>query len=407
MIRSGLVNMIREKALEGKSAYTIGKELGISKNTVKKYIERPVAPHGLKGKTRSSKLDPFKPEIDELLKQGVFNCVVIKERLQRSGYTGGITIIKDYVKQFRPPKNSPAVKRYETASGKQAQMDWGITRYVDEKGIVHKTPVFAMVLGSSRTRYVEFTKRCDLYSLLKCMVNAFEYFGGIPEIVLTDRMKTVVDGSEAGRILWNSKFEDFAVDMGFVPKVCRTRRPQTKGKVERLVDYVKNNFLPGRQFVDLEDLNRQGLEWCNYVNSKVHGTTGQIPLEALKDESLRSLPKKTIRDKYRWETRKVTRDGFISFDGARYGVPWQYSGRELRVRICGDLFEAYDGEAMVARHKVEHTSGRIVWLKGQYKGLAEKNGIAIPFAYAKKTEVSVEVRSLSIYDEIAGVVSNA
>lgn len=407
MIRSGLINMIREKSLEGKSPYAIGKELGISKNTAKKYIEQPVAQHGLKGKTRPSKLDPFKSQIDELLKQGVFNCVVIKERLQKGGYTGGITIIKDYVQQFRPPKNSPAVIRYETLPGKQAQMDWGITQYIDEKGVVHKTPAFVMILGSSRTRYVEFTKRCDFYSLIKCIVNAFEYFGGVPEIVLTDRMKTVIDGSEAGKPLWNSKFEDFAADMGFVPKVCRARRPQTKGKVERLVDYVKDNFLPGRQFIDLEDLNLQALEWCNHVNSKIHGTTGQIPLEALKQEPLQFLPDKTIRDKYRWETRKVTRDGFISFDGARYGVPWQYSGKELRVRICGDFFEAYDGEVMIVHHKVEHTSGRIVWLKGQYQGLAEKNGIAVPFSYARKMEASVEIRSLSIYDEIAGVVSNA
>lgn len=406
MIRSGLINMIREKSLEGKSAYAIGKELGISKNTAKKYIKQPAVQHGLKGKTRPSKLDPFKPQIDGLLKQGIFNCVVILERLQSNGYTGGITILKDYVRQFRPPKNNPAVRRYETLPGKQAQMDWGITHYIDEKGVVHKTPAFAMILGSSRTRYVEFTKRCDFYSLVRCMVNAFEYFGGVPEIVLTDRMKTVIDGSEAGKPIWNSKFEDFAADMGFVPKVCRVRRPQTKGKVERLIDYVKDNFLPGRQFTDLEDLNLQALEWCNHVNSKVHGTTGQIPLEALKYESLQVLPDKVIRDKYRWETRKVTRDGFVSFDGARYGVPWQYSGKELRVRICGDFFEAYDGEVIIAHHKVEHISGRIVWLKGQYQGLAEKNGIAVPFSYARKTETSVEIRPLSIYDEIAGVISN-
>lgn len=406
MIRSGLINMIREKSLEGKSPYAIGKELGISKNTAKKYVEQSIAEHGLKGKSRPSKLDPFKPQVDELLSQGVFNCVVILERLRGNGYVGGITILKDYVHQFRPAKNSPAVRRYETLPGKQVQMDWGITQHIDEKGVVHKTPAFAMILGNSRTRYVEFTKRCDFYSLVKCMVNAFEYFGGIPEIVLTDRMKTVIDGSEAGKPLWNSKFEDFAADMGFVPRVCRARRPQTKGKVERLVDYIKDNFLPGRQFIDLEDLNLQALEWCNHVNSKVHGTTGQIPLEVLKQENLQTLPAKVIRDKYRWESRKATRDGFVSFDGARYGVPWQYSGKELRVRICGDFFEAYDGEVMIAHHKVEYTSGRIVWLKGQYQGLAEKNGIAVPFSYARKTEASVEIRSLSIYDEIAGVVSN-
>lgn len=405
MIRSGLILMIRQKAMEGQSPYAIGKELGISKNTAKKYATGEPKKHGLNGQKKPSKLDQFKPVIDKMLKNGIFNCVVILERLQQQGYSGGITIIKDYVKDKRPARSSPAVRRYETSPGKQAQMDWGITHYIDEHGIIHKTPVFVMILGSSRTKYVEFTKRCDFYSLLRCIVNAFEYFGGIPETVLTDRMKTVIDGSEAGKPLWNKRFEDFAADMGFVPKVCRPRRPQTKGKVERLVDYVKDNFLPGRHFSNLEDLNRQALVWCQKADSKPHGTTGKIPLEALKDEPLLPLPSKAVRNRYRWETRKVTRDGFVSFDGAKYGLPWQYSGREVRVRICNEHFEAYDGEVMIACHKVEYTSGKLVLLKGQYEGLAEKNGIASPFPYARQNDsLSVEIRPLSIYDKIAGVV---
>lgn len=405
MIRSGLILMIRQKARAGQSSYSIGKELGISKNTAKKYADVDTGQHRLRGRTKPSKLDPYKPTIDKMISNGIFNCVVILERLHELGYTGGITIIKDYVKDMRPAKSSPAVRRYETPPGKQAQMDWGITHYIDEHGVIHKTPVFIMILGNSRCKYLEFTKRCDFYSLLRCIVNAFDYFGGVPQIVLTDRMKTVIDGSEAGKPLWNKRFEDFAADMGFIPKVCRPRRPQTKGKVERLVDYVKDNFLPGRQFRDVNDLNLQALAWCGKIDSKAHGTTGEIPLLALKKEPLLPLPDKTVRDRYRWEVRKVTRDGFVSFDGAKYGVPWQYSGREVRVRVSGDEFEAYDGEVRIAHHKVVFASGRIVWLKGQYEGLAERNGIASPFSYAKQTDKpSVEIRPLSLYDKIAGVI---
>jgi hypothetical protein len=264
-----------------------------------------------------------------------------------------------------------------------------------------------IVLGNSRCKYVEFTKRCDIYSLLRCMTNAFEYYGGVPETVLTDRMKTVITGSEAGKPIWNSRFEDFASEMGFVPKVCRVRKPQTKGKVERLVNYVKDNFLPGRKFKDLYDLNSQALMWCRKVDSKVHGTTGEIPLEALSKEPLLPLPDKAVRDKYRWETRKVTRDGVVSYDGAKYGIPWQYSGRDVRVRIFGGFFEVYYGEVRIARHRTEYASGRIVWFKGQYQGLAEKGGIAVPLPFARKegTE-SVEIRPLSVYDALAGVISN-
>ncbi len=407
MIRSGLINMIREKAQSGKSAYAIAKELGVAENTVKKYIRRQVTDHGLKGREKGSKLDAFKPEIHLMLSQGIFNCVVLLEKLQKKGYDGGITILKDYVRHFRPARNAPAVRRYETLPGKQAQMDWGIIHYIDENGTLHKAPAFVMILGYSRVKYVEFTKRCDFYSLLRCIVNAFEYFGGVPEIVLTDNMKTVIDGREAGKPLWNSRFEDFAADMGFVPKVCRPRRPETKGKVERLVNYLKDNFLPGRQFHDADDLNRQAREWCYYVDGKVHGTTGDIPLQAIKKEILLVLPDISVRDKYRWETRKVTREGFVSFDGARYGVPWQYSGKEVRVRILEGNFEVYDSEVRIASHKVEYTSGRIAWLKGQYQGLTERNGIAVPFTYARQIQKSsVAVRPLSVYDELTGVAAN-
>ena len=82
MIRSGLINMIRENVRKGKSAYAVGKELGISKDTAKKYMHQPKTEHGLKGRTRPTKLDPFKPQINEMMENGIFNCVVILERLQ-------------------------------------------------------------------------------------------------------------------------------------------------------------------------------------------------------------------------------------------------------------------------------------------------------------------------------------
>lgn len=237
MLRRGTIMKIKESALSGKSAYAIGKDLGTSKNTARKYMQPLMTLHAKI--ERPSKLDMYKPLLHELMADGVYNCVVLFERLRDAGYAGGLSILKDYVHPFRPPKKLPAVKRYETRTGKQAQMDWGICHYTNISGIVHKVPVFVMVLGNSRSKYVEFTSRCDLASLERCMVNAFTSFGGVPEKVLTDNMKTVIVGMECGKPIWNPAFEDFALDMGFAPKVCAPRRPQTKGKVERLVGYVK------------------------------------------------------------------------------------------------------------------------------------------------------------------------
>ena len=404
MLRSGTIIMIREKVQDGKSAYAIGKELGISKNTAVKYMQRQDdAPAKI---DRPSKLDEYKPLLHKLMSSGIFNCVVLLERLQVAGYDGGISILKDYVHKHRPAKCAPAVQRFETLSGKQAQMDWGICQYEDSRGLLHKVPAFVMILGHSRAKYVEFTIRCDLSSLERCMVNAFTYFGGVPETVLTDNMKTVVVGRECGKPIWNTQFADFAVDMGFTPKVCRVRSPQTKGKVERLVHYVKDNFFPGRYFEDLGDLNRQAIDWCRSVDRKTHGTTGEVPMLALKNEKLFALPPQAVLGKYRWETRVVTREGLVSFDGIRYGVPWQYSGKEVRVRLRDGNVEIYLGEVQIAEHEAKYSGGRIVWLTGQYAGLAERKGVAMPLPCAHLMDTSVEVRNLSVYDELLEVASN-
>jgi hypothetical protein len=281
-------------------------------------------------------------------------------------------------------------------------MDWGICWYIDENGVEHKVPAFAMILGYSRMRYVEFTKRCDLFSLERCILNAFEYFGGVSETVLTDNMKTVIVGRESGKPIWNAGFLDFSNDLGFVPKVCKVRRPKTKGKVERLIDYVKDNFMPGRTFTDIEDLNRQAIAWCDKVNSKPSSTTGKTAFQALLEEPLCELPDSRITDRYRYESRLVSKDGFVSYDGVQYGVPWEYSGKRVTVRAKSGKLEVFDGLQVIATHEVEATSGRIIFLEGQYQGLAEKHGLTF-FPAARQTKIEVEKRSLTVYEGLLEV----
>jgi len=401
MLRSESIIMIREKVLEGKSAYAVSKELGFSKNTVKKYID-PKNTDKQSYPTRASKLDPYKNEINRLMSNGVFNCVVILEHIEKLGYDGKMTILKDYVAPFRPPKNVPAVRRYETLPGKQAQMDWGICQYTDLKGNIRKVSAFTMVLGNSRTRFLRFTKRCDLFSLERCIIEAFEYFGGVPETLLTDNMKTVALGREGGKVIWNTGFLDFCKDVGVIPKVCRIRRPQTKGKVERLVSYVKNNFMPGRTFVDIIDLNKQALEWCSKVNNKPLQTTGKTAFEQLQEEKLLPLPNKVILDRYRYEARSVSRDGFVSYDGVRYGVPWEYSGRQVTVRAIKNKIEVFDGLQLIASHELVGSSGRMIFLEGQYRGLAEKHGLTF-IPGGREISQTVEERPLAMYEAILEV----
>ena len=138
MIRSGLILMIKDLAGKGKSAYAIGQEIGISKNTARKYMEQADRQHGLKGISKGSKLDPYKPQLNEWMGQGIFNCVVLLERLRELGYDGGISILKAYVHPYRPAKAAPAVRRYETPRVYLKTQNCTKRQEKDIKGFYHR-----------------------------------------------------------------------------------------------------------------------------------------------------------------------------------------------------------------------------------------------------------------------------
>jgi transposase len=407
MLGSGTVIKLHEMKAIGKSIRAISRETGHARNTIRRYLRAEGLPLRKPRRKRPSKLDPFKPLLCQYMEQGIYNCEVLLRLLREQGYQGGRTILKDYVKDFRPPKQLPAVQRYETRPGEQAQVDWGICEYMDPEGQVHKVPVFVMVLGYSRAIYVEFAKRCDIHSFLRCLVHAFEYFGGIPDIVLTDQMKTVVLGmGDDRKPRWHALFADFAATAGFVPRVCRVRRPQTKGKVERSIRFVKENFLPGRRFVDLEDLNRQAVAWCDEKNQRIHGTTGERPCDRLKQEILKPFPTRERWDPYLRETRRVSQDGFVSYDGVRYGVPWLYSGREVAVCERRGNVEIWIGMKRIACHEKVSRSRAVVPYPNQYKGLSHAQGLPVPRPRARQIPIhEVEARSLKVYERLAGVNS--
>ena len=122
----------------------------------------------------------------------LLNCVTMLERLRPLGYTGGVSQLKAFVQPLRPPKARRfPVRRYETPPGEQLQFDWGEFRY-DQGGSYHKVFGFTAVLSYSRMRFVVFTKRCDVATLIRCLLLSCEYFGGLPRTMLTDRMKTVL-----------------------------------------------------------------------------------------------------------------------------------------------------------------------------------------------------------------------
>ena len=337
MLGGRTVRELYELKGKGRSLRGIADDLGISRATVRKYVRSQGVPKPKPRAKRGSMLDAYKRYIDVRLSEGLENCVVLLREIRGLGYEGGYSTLKNYVYPRRRPRQPNATVRFERGLGEQAQVDWGVVSYKGEDGRRHRMWAFVMVLGFSRAIYVEFVRRADVPTFIRCHLNAFEYFGGVPRRCLYDNAKVVVleRDDEGGDHEWNSRMLDFARRVGFDLRLCRPYRAQTKGKVENGVKYEKGNFWPSVCFIDDADLNRRALEWCDGIaNERVHGTTGKVPKAMLGIErsSLGALPERSTLGVYLREDRKVGRDGYVT--GTDRATECRGPGRAARCRLA-------------------------------------------------------------------------
>jgi len=273
---------------------------------------------------------------------------------------------------------------------------------------------FALTLCWSRMRYVEFTQRQDAETLLNCMVHAFEFFGGVTQTVLTDNMKTVVVERIDGQPRFHAKMLDFAGYYGFVPRVCRPYRPETKGKIESTIRFIKGNFWPGIAFDSLKELNRQGLAWCGEVNGRVHSTTREIPQTRFPQEGLTPLNGQPAYDTSYVSHRQVAKDCMFSYRGNRYSVPYLHAGKSVLVRepLDSGTIRVFAQNNQIAEHKTAAGKGEMVVEAAHYDELPRRSSAsAVKPPLLAVAELApgpgvglhypvpeVEFRSLSIYN---------
>ena len=292
---------------QGLSQRAIAKQLGISRNTVKRYLQAKIDTPVYSARKKSrSLLDPFKPFLHSRIAQAKpvhLSGEVLFRELKELGYTGSLSLLRQYLFQYRGKPTPEPVVRFETEVGKQMQVDWGQMR--GGKSPVH---AFIAVLGYSRAMMVVFTDNMRYDTLEQCHRLTFDYFQGIPREVWYDNMKTVVverDAYGEGEHKLNQAFYQFATSMGFIPKLCHTYRPQTKGKVERMVRYVRDNFfrplntklMALGQVLDINAANEQVALWLDTVaHQRIHDTTKQKPAERLVEERkvLQTLPPRLL-----------------------------------------------------------------------------------------------------------------
>lgn len=321
---------------EGHSIRAIARITGLSRNTISKIVKERV-PKEFKKVTRKSKLDEYKMYAEQRYQQSQLSTVRIKQEIEKMGYKGSVATLRRYIRKLASKEidYKKMTVRFETPPGEQAQADWAYAgRFKDKEGKTVSIYIFVIVLSYSRYMYIEYTTSMKTEELIKCHLNAFQYFGGWPETILYDNMKQVKLSLEQ----INPLFLDFAKYYGLIIKTHQIRRPRTKGKVERMVDYVKDNFLKGREFSDLTELNSQNRAWLdNTANIRIHSTTQERPVDLWAKENLNSFLTKAVYQLSVKENRKVTKEGFVHYQGNQYSVPPKYVGKEV---ILHD-FEGY------------------------------------------------------------------
>ena len=340
--------------------------------------------HGLTGKTKAGILDGYSAILDGLLRSGVSNSSVCLERLKELGYPGGLTTIKRYIlahKDLIPAKRQQVApqgnrgRRYLTEPGESYQMDWGFTDVLTPDGCEYRVACFAMVCHHCGSRYIEFFPNAKQENLFIGIIHAFQYMG-VPKSILTDNMKSVVIRRDMeGHPVWQKDYEAFMKAVGFETKLCKPRHPYTKGKVERLVRFVKENFLADRIFCNITDLNWQALEWCNAKNDTYLRGVDSIPqlLHTGKCSArLRALPKTDSLRFYLCPERRISFDGFVNYEGRRFGVPYSYTGATARVSRNGDTLYIYSADlrTLLTTHDVTW-SCRDSFCEGQYEELLQ------------------------------------
>lgn len=398
---------IRSLKKEGYSIKAIVRETGVSRNTVRSILrgEHSIQQRKKKRKDRTSILDPYKLQVEQLLEKPSYTGQLIFEQIKRLGYQGSVAQVYRYIQSIRQDhqhKQKLSV-RFETPPGKQAQVDWGYCgEIMDEEGKKRKLYAFVMILGYSRFTWVKFTTSMKREVLLACHMEAFDAFGGIPQEILYDNMAQVRDGQR-----WNAEFMDFADHYGFIPKRCRPYRARTKGKVERAIKYLKGSFMPGREFDSLTDANAQVVNWlATRANVRLHGTTQARPCDLLsKDRQvMHPIAEVTPYQIISRSERTASYDGFVSFSRSRYSVPGKVAGKVVLVEQNGHRLQIRCEDLIVADHPLAEKPGmtiskpehiREMWKLTLQQSPPPTKEDVIRF------EQQVEERSLSIYEEVA------
>lgn len=299
---------------------------------------------------RRSILEPYYALIEDLLQKDVSRSAVnILQCLREKGYTGGITILKDYLSVCRPSPEPEAYLSLEFLPGQAAQVDWG--EFGDVFLIGRKVHCFVMVICWSRLLYLEFTLSANFESFIRCHEHAFAFFQGVPREIWYDNLASAVAERRHKLVRFNPRFSVYAGHHRFRPVACNKGAGHEKGRVEDGVGYIRYNFWPGRTFSGLDDLNAQAVRWRDkFANARTHAATRKVPVLMFEQEKENLMPCGDPFDTDEVRSPRVSSMFRINFDSNSYSIPWRLKGKIVTIRANTDGVNIFYGHRRIAAH---------------------------------------------------------
>lgn len=384
MIKLELIVHVHQLKKQGFNIAAIARKCSLSRTTVYNYLDKDFE-ESLRWvnelRKRRKKLDPYKDIILNWLREHPdLSASQISDWLEEHHSFTDVadSTVRSYVRELREFYHIPKTLNFrsyealeELPKGKQMQVDFGEKKIKTSKGNWKKLYTIAFVLSHSRYKYSEwqehpFTTR----DVIRCHENAFEYYGGITDEIVYDQDKLMVVSENGGDILYTEAFQAYKQQKGFSVYLCRGADPESKGKVENVVKFIKNNFAKNRVFHQIETWNEQCLAWlARKGNYQVHNTTKKRPVEvfALEKPHLRKVPSLLPTESNYGSsiTRTVHKDNIIKYKSNRYSVPLgtykPYGENKVYLRLENDelIIEKPDSVA-IATHTLSKGVGKLI-----------------------------------------------
>lgn len=341
--------------IERATVSEIGRRLDLDRKTVRKCLRQEAWRPYRRAPQAETLLGAHANFLRERAPQVAYSGRILFQELRsQRGYSGSYETVKRFLAPLREIRDRAELcqTRFETAPGEQSQIDWGQAK-VHFRARALELHIFVLTLGYSRRAFCRAFADERLSQFLEAHEAAFEHFGGLTREHLYDRPRTVCYQNDQGRTVWNPTFKAFADYWGFEPRVCRPYRAQTKGKVESGVKYLRRNFLPGREFIDMVDFDAQLDEWNATVSDvRIHGTTHEKPIERFAAERAHLTPI-AGHGSFRHEARRsriVAEDYLVSVGTNRYSVPFTLIGQPVEIEQRDAQLFVYHRDRLVATH---------------------------------------------------------